>query len=210
MTENTPEYLREDYLARLDAAMRDLPHGVAADIRGGIEEELDGLDAAGVAARIAQLGEPREIAREAQREVPGRGPEVVVTAPSAPAARRRGPATATRGFAITAALTLSFGGFVVPVLGWIVGVGLVTSSSLWKRWEKLVAITVPFVVTGLSLLSATLFFGSSGGEASGTGEASSPLVPGLGEWHLLILLGLLLVPASGLWLLWRLRGRDPR
>jgi uncharacterized membrane protein len=207
MIENTSEALREDYLARLEAAMRDLPHGVAADIRGGIAEELAGLDAEEMAVRIAQLGDPREIAREAQREVPGSGPDIVVAAPSAAPVRRRRPATTTRGFAITAALTLSFGGFLVPVLGWIVGVALVTSASLWKRWEKLLAIVAPFVVTGLSLLIASLF---SGGDAAGTGAADNPLTPGLGEWHLLILLGLLLIPASGLWLLWRMRGRDPR
>ncbi len=207
MIENTPEALREDYLARLEAAMRDLPHGVAADIRGGIAEELAGLGAEEMAVRIAQLGDPREIAREAQREVPGSGPDIVVAAPSPAPVTRRGPATTTRGFALTAALTLSFGGFLVPVLGWIVGVALVTSSSLWKRWEKLLAIVAPFVVTGLSLLIASLF---SGGDAAGTGAADNPLTPGLGEWHLLILLGLLLIPASGLWLLWRMRGRDPR
>ncbi|WP_223622193.1 hypothetical protein [Microbacterium sp. EST19A] len=210
MTENTPETVREDYLARLDAAMRDLPHGVAADIRDGIAEELHGLDDERVIARIAQLGDPREIAREAQREVPGSGPEIVVPSPSAPPARRRGPATATRGFAITAALTLSFGGFIVPMLGWIVGVGLVTSATLWKRWEKLVAIAVPVVVTGLSLLISSLVSGFSGGGDPGGGTANNPLVPGLAGWHLLILLGFLLIPASGLWLLWRLRGRDPR
>ena len=93
MTENTPEALRADYLARLDEAMRDLPHGVAADIRGGITEELEGLGAEATAQRIAQLGDPEEIAREAQREVP-EGPTVIVTAPSAAPATRRGPATA--------------------------------------------------------------------------------------------------------------------
>lgn len=205
MTENTPDALREDYLARLDDAMRALPHGVASDIRGGIAEELEGLDVEATAEKIAQLGDPAEIAREAQREVP-EGPAIVMTVPSETAATRREPATATRGFAITAALTLSFGGFVLPVLGWIVGVALVTSSPLWKRWEKLVAIAVPFVVTGLSLLISWVVTG-----VSGAGRAvNNPLVPGLGEWHLLILLGVALVPASGLWLLWRLRGRHPR
>lgn len=208
MTENNPQARRDDYLARLDAAMRDLPHGVAADIRDGIAEELQGLDAAGVAARITHLGDPRDIAREAQREIPRQGPEVVVKSHDERPQTRRGPATTTRGFAITAALTLSFGGIVVPVLGWIVGVGLVTSSSLWKRWEKLVAIAVPLVVTGLSLLISSLFAGLAA--TSEVGAVHNPLVPGLGQWHSLILLGLLLVPASGLWLLWRLRGRDAR
>lgn len=215
MTDKTAEALRADYLARLDEAMRDLPHGVASDIRGGIEEELHGLDAEETVARMARLGEPAEIAREAQREVPP-GPPVVVTPPAVPPLRPRGPATATRGFAITAALTLSFGGFVLPVLGWVVGVALVTSASLWKRWEKLVAIALPFVFTGLSFLIASVVTGfsdaGSGGGSSGTFEApaNNPLIPGLGEWHLLILLGFLLVPASGLWLLWRLRGRAAR
>ncbi|WP_372469103.1 hypothetical protein ACCO44_07240 [Microbacterium maritypicum] len=63
MTETTADTLREEYLARLDEAMRGLPHGVASDIRGGIVEELQGLDAADTAARIARLGDPVAIAR---------------------------------------------------------------------------------------------------------------------------------------------------
>ncbi|MFK3678179.1 HAAS signaling domain-containing protein [Microbacterium sp. NPDC090218] len=214
MTENTADALREDYLAQLDEAMRGLPHGVASDIRGGIVEELEGLDAAATAARISQLGDPRAIAREAQDEVPS-SPTIVVAAPvAAPPAPRRS-STSTRGFAIAAALTLSFGGFLVPVLGWFVGAVLVSLSALWKTWEKVVAIIVPFVFGALSLLllqfmSFVEF--SSTGSSSGTGPGpeevvNNPLVPSFGIWHALLLLGFLLIPASGLWLLWRLRGR---
>ncbi|AZS41675.1 hypothetical protein CVS54_03034 [Microbacterium oxydans] len=215
MTELTADDLRTEYLARLDEAMRNLPHGVASDIRAGILEELQGLDAEATAARIADLGDPVAIADGAQAEVPS-GPTIigapVVAAPPVP----RPPATSTRGFAIAAALTLSFGGIVVPVLGWFVGAALVSASSLWRTWEKVVAIVVPFVVTGISFLTVstlTAFSSSeSGGSSSGTGTppevpAVNPLVPGVGEWHVLILLGFLLVPLSGLWLLWRLRGR---
>jgi len=60
--------LREDFLGRLDAAMGSVPHGVANEIRAGIAEELDGLDAEATAARIAQLGDPVQIAREARDE----------------------------------------------------------------------------------------------------------------------------------------------
>lgn len=60
MTEKTAAELRDDYLARLDEAMRGLPHGVASDIRGGIAEELDGLDAEATAERIDRLGTPRD------------------------------------------------------------------------------------------------------------------------------------------------------
>ncbi|MFS6529728.1 hypothetical protein V8Z69_07620 [Microbacterium aurugineum] len=214
MTQTDAHALRDDYLTRLDEAMRDLPHGVASDIRGGIVEELEGLDAEAMAARIARLGDPAAIAREAQDEVPD-SPRIVVAAPvSAPPAPRR-PSTSTRGFAITAALTLSFGGFVVPVLGWFVGAVLVSLSALWKTWEKVVAIVVPFVFGVLSLLLLQFMsfveFASSG-SSSGSGPGpddvtNNPLVPSLSIWHLLLLFGFLLIPASGLWLLWRLRGR---
>lgn len=215
MTRTNPEELRADYLARLDEAMRRLPHGVASDIRGGIAEELEGLDADATAERIAQLGDPERIAAEAHREVPADA-AYSVTPPVSPPMTRRTPATATRGFAITAALTLSFGGFVLPVLGWFVGVALVCASSLWKTWEKVVAIAVPFVFTGVSFLVLSTFTGFDGGASSGSSTGTgappvdNPLMPGLGEWHILILLGFLLVPASGLWLLWRLRGRAAR
>ncbi|WP_336502130.1 HAAS signaling domain-containing protein [Microbacterium paraoxydans] len=216
MTEKTAAELREDYLARLDEAMRGLPHGVASDIRGGIAEELDGLDAVATAERIDRLGDPRGIAREAEDEVPT-APPVVFPAPAPAPSAPRTPTTATRGFAIAAALTLSFGGIVVPVVGWFVGAVLVSLSPLWRTWEKAVAILVPFVATGMSFLIASTMTGFSTGSASGSStdgevmsEVVNPLVPAFGEWHLLLLLGALLVPISGLWLLWRMRGRAAR
>lgn len=215
MTELTADDLRADYLARLEEAMRNLPHGVASDIRAGILEELQGLDAEATAARIAHLGDPVVIADEAQAEVPS-GPTIVgaptVAAPPTP----RPPATSTRGFAIAAALTLSFGGIVVPVVGWFVGAALVSATALWRAWEKAIAIVVPFVVTGISFLTVStltaLSSSETGSSSPGAGTppevpAVNPLVPGVGEWHVLILLGFLLIPLSGLWLLWRLRGR---
>ncbi|WP_315637786.1 MULTISPECIES: HAAS signaling domain-containing protein [Microbacterium] len=216
MTEKTAAELRDDYLARLDEAMRGLPHGVASDIRGGIAEELDGLDAAATAERIDRLGDPRGIAREAEDEVPT-APPLVLPAPAPAPSAPRTPTTATRGFAIAAALTLSFGGIVVPVIGWFVGAVLVSLSPLWRTWEKAVAILVPFVATGLSFLIASTMTGFSTGSASGSSsdgdvmsEVVNPLVPAFGECHLLLLLGGLLVPISGLWLLWRMRGRGTR
>ncbi|MFB8187950.1 hypothetical protein ACFC14_01415 [Microbacterium sp. NPDC055988] len=217
MTETTADALREDYLARLDEAMRGLPHGVATDIRGGIVEELQGLDAAETAARIARLGDPVAIAREAQDEVPA-SPTIVVAPPVVAPPAPRLPTTSTRGFAITAALTLSFGGFVLPVLGWFVGAVLVSISTLWKTWEKVVAIVVPFAFGALSLILVQFMSFvdySSTGSSSGTGAppdevVNNPLLPSFSMWHALLLLGFLLIPVSGLWLLWRLRGRVAR
>lgn len=217
MTQSTADAQREEYLARLDEAMRGLPHGVASDIRGGIVEELEGLDAAATAARIAQLGDPVAIAREAQDEVPPAYPTVVAAPVAAPPVPRA-PTTSTRGFAIVAALTLSFGGIVLPIVGWFVGAVLVSMSALWKTWEKVVAIVVPFVFGAVSLLLLQFMSFSefaSSGSSSGTGTGpeemvNNPLLPSISMWHVLLLLGFLLIPVSGLWLLWRLRGRTAR
>lgn len=215
----TANSMRDDYLARLDEAMRGLPHGVAADIRGGIAEELEGLDQATTAERIARLGNPEDIAREAHhaQSVDAVAPVPAVGVPQTPV-----PTTRTRGFAIAAALTLSFGGFVLPLVGWFVGAVLVSLSSLWKTGEKVVAIVVPFVLCALSgLLVSAMGFSSwtstGGSDSSGTGsggefEAINPLIPAWYDlvWFGVMLLGVVLIPLSGLWLLWRLRGRAAR
>lgn len=215
MTRTSADSLRDDYLARLDEAMRGLPHGVAADIRGGIAEELDGLDPAQTAERIGRLGDPGAIAREAHDAWRGErvGEDAVAPVP-------RVPATSTRGYAIAAALTLSFGGIVLPIVGWFVGAVLVSLSSLWKTGEKVIAIVVPFALCTLSgILISGLGFaswsssGSSTGSGTGGGaEVMNPLLPTWYDliWFGVISLGIILVPLSGLWLLWRLRGRTAR
>lgn len=225
MTESFSADPREEYLARLDDAMRDLPHGVAADIRSGIAEEFHGLGPDGVAARIAQLGDPAEIAWRAREELPSAAltGALPAAAPSLPASVALRPSsTTTRGFAIAAALTLSVGGFVVPVVGWFVGAVLVSLSPLWKTGEKAVAIVVPFVlavttgilVSGMGFLAFETGGESSGGSGgSGPAEAvNNPLVPTGYDmfWTGLMVLGVVLIPLSGLWLLWRLRGRTAR
>ncbi|WP_243229776.1 hypothetical protein [Microbacterium sp. CIAB417] len=213
MIETDADRLRTEYLTRLDVAMRDLPHGVASEIRAGIAEELEGRDAEAIAARIAALGDPADIAREAQDEVPV-PPVVMVAPPVAAPAGGRPPATGTRGFAIAAALTLSFGGIVLPFAGWIVGVVLVCFSTLWRVWEKVVAVLIPFVTAAFSILVWSSFSVAATVEESGSGitETVNPLVPAWYDvvWSGALLIGILLVPASGLWLLWRLRGRTER
>lgn len=213
MTQATADVLREEYLARLDEAMRTVPHGVASEIRAGILEELQGLDADETAARIAHLGDPGEIAREAQSETSVESPTGrVAPAPEPPAPRP--PTTSTRGFAIVAGLTLSFGGIVVPVVGWFVGAALVIMSPLWKAGEKVVAIVVPFVAGGLSILLLSTMVTVSTWESSSSSSgaespANNPLLPAWYDmiWMGTMGIGVLLIPASGLWLLWRLRGR---
>lgn len=207
-----------DYLARLDVALRDVPHGIAAEIRAGIAEELSSLDPDAAEERIAQLGDPAMIAREAMDAGGYVAPvQLVPAVPSAPAPAAPPasvPVSRSRGFAIAAALTLSFGGFVVPIVGWIVGAVLVAMSGMWRTWEKAVAICTPFVLFGIVLVAALPAYvvPVEVHEASGAGtppEVPSPLMPALYDvsWSTLFLLMVLVIPASGLWLLWRMRGR---
>lgn len=214
MNDTNDNPTRDDYLRRLDDAMRDLPHGVAAEIRAGVTEELAGLDATQAAQRIADLGDPADIARGARDELPG---APVIAAPLPAPAAPKPPVTQTRGFAIVAALALSFGGFVVPGVGWVVGAVLVLLSSMWRLWEKAVAILVPLAALLLVVIVGSAMWMTTGevqsGSASGTSAApdplNNPLVPGWYEviWLTVVVGGLLLIPASGLWLLWRMRGR---
>lgn len=203
----------DDYLARLDEALRDVPHGIAAEIRGGIAEALSSLEPDAAELRIRQLGDPAVIAREAmdaagQAPAPSVPPVVVVEAPVV-------PTTSTRGFAIIAALMLSFAGYLVPFIGWVAGVVLVLMSTMWHAWEKLVAILAPVAVFGALLLLSLPVYVTGAVEVSeegGTGvppEVVNPLMPNLlAGPHLFIILAVaVVIPASGLWLLWRMRGR---
>ncbi|MFT4259090.1 hypothetical protein [Microbacterium sp.] len=257
MTDAEAARLREDYLARLDDAMGALPYGVAGDLRAGIAEELTGIDADAVSARIAQLGDPAAIARAAAdaggddagpggpaapvadsvqtpaptvpfaasgsgrsaADAPGAASapvsgsasasatvaRVSTIAPASAAAVPQPSVTSSRGFAIAAALVLGFGGFVVPAVGWVVGIALVLLSTVWRRGEKLVAIIGPFVVIALSALLSFVLSRVMGDDAGS--DPVNPLVPTFGVHHVLFLVAFLLIPASGLWLLWRMRRR---
>ena len=207
---------RAEYLRRLDAAIAPLPHGVAAEIRAGVAEELAGLEGDALIARIAELGDPEEIAREARQELPDGATPVAPAPPPAvaPAPAPSAPVTTTRGFAIGAALTLGFGGLLVPGAGWVVGAVLVLLSTMWRGWEKAVAILVPLAGGLLSMVTASFMWVGSGSwsQSSGFGAAEvvNPLVPDWYSvlWMIAMVVGLLLIPASGLWLLWRMRGRE--
>ncbi|MDQ0615535.1 putative membrane protein [Microbacterium sp. W4I4] len=200
-----------DYLARLDVALRDVPHGVAAEIRAGIAEELSSLGPDAAEQRIAQLGDPAVIAREAM-DAGGYVPPAAFAPAVVPAPV---PLTRSRGFAIAAAIALSFGGFLVPFVGGLVGAVMVVMSGMWRTWEKVVAICAPLVLFGVVLLFSLPAYTTTAvevHEASGTGtapEAVNPLLPTVYDFgHVSILvLVVVAIPASGLWLLWRMRGR---
>lgn len=201
-----------EYLARLDTALRDVPHGIASEIRAGIAEELSSLEPDAAQARIAQLGDPEQIAREAM-DAAGQ----LSVMPAVVAAPPRTPLTRTRGFAVAAAIALGGGGFVVPIVGWFAGVVMVLMSAMWRTWEKLVAVLLPFATVALMVAVTALAAVLAPEVHDASGESApaivNPLVP---AWYDVIfslsgatLIGFVLVPVLGLWLLWRMRGRTP-
>ncbi|GAA5148020.1 hypothetical protein GCM10025768_09000 [Microbacterium pseudoresistens] len=198
MSQNTHPTRAVRYLAELDDALGELPHRVATEIRAGIAEELDGLDDAAAAERIASLGDPRAIAAAAAEAGPA-------PAPAGAAASPARPLRESKGFAIAAALVLAFGGVVIPVAGWFVGAVMVVSSRMWTRLEKAIALATPFVAFALMMLATVITRALT---APSEDEARNPLVPGaLDLWHSSILLAFILVPVMGGWLLWRMRNR---
>lgn len=208
MTEAEAQSLRDDYLGRLDAAIADLPWRVANELRSGIEEELDGLDAAELQSRIVQLGDPVQIAAAAKEETGSAPPPPVVVVTPAPVPSAKPAMVDTKWFAIVGALVLGTGTFLFPIGGWVIGVALVTSSRFWRRWEKAVAILLPFAGWGL-LYAAALVSKLIWVEAPVDGGASNPLLPAAYDLaHSSLIVAIFFVPVGAAWLLWRLRGRD--
>jgi hypothetical protein len=127
--------LRDDYLRRLEAAAARLPRDrreeLVTELRAHIDAALaerGSADEATVRDVLERLGSPEEIVREADDAPP-------------PAARRGTHDT-------VALLVLGFGGFVLPGLGWMIGLALVWASPSWSRRQKWIATALP-VGTGL-------------------------------------------------------------
>ncbi len=188
MTKSTPQVVRS-YLSQLETELADVPASVRSEIVSGVSEELAGLDPAAAAARIDQLGDPAFIAAEARAEA------------GAPAEHSAaGERTEPAWFAVVASLLVAVGSFVVPVIGWVVGIVMVWLSKAWWRWEKLVA---TLLVPGIILLVVGLgWLFSLGGATSGQ---PNPLVPSHIDLLTIGLLPYALNVVVGLWLLYRAR-----
>lgn len=138
---STSDTLVDRYLHRLDAELRDLPRArrrevvdeIAAHIEdarseGSLESE------AGLRTLLDRIGDPAEIAAEARARF----------------GVRRGKASWRE---IGALVLLPFGGLVLPVVGWFVGVVLLWTSDSWTTRDKLIG---TLVVPGGLLVSAGL------------------------------------------------------
>jgi hypothetical protein len=169
-----PDPLITDYLRRLEVAASGLPPSQRADLVAEIREHIDAAlldaehaDEVTIRNVLERLGPPEEIA-----------------AAAGPVSRPRG----TNGHAIAALIVLGLG-FIVPVIGWLAGAGLVVTSDAWSSRDKLVGllyglISIPIIVMALTVVT--------GGSSLGAVELSL-LVWGTGG------------VVSAVFLAWRLR-----
>ena len=128
-----------DFLAELERELGGVPDEVRQGIVAGIGEELEGLDASAAACRIESLGDPAFIAAEARAGVAPRS-----TGPTSTNAVLAPPrASEQRWYVVVTTALLYFGGLVVPLAGWVVGIMMLWASPLWTRREKLIATIVP-------------------------------------------------------------------
>lgn len=173
----TGDAVIEQYLSPLDRAAAELPADSRQDLVDGIREHIADARAAGAAADEAavrtlldRLGAPEEIVAAARED------DVrPVDAATRPATR---PGT---GLELAAVLMLTAGSFL-PVVGWLVGVGLLWTSRLWRAREKVLGtLVVPLGPGGALLLGGPLSVLLARSEActsTVTSQAGPPSAPG--------------------------------
>jgi hypothetical protein len=137
--------LAKDYLKRLNVELRDLPRARRRELVDEIAEhisegraDLEVEDESSIRTLLERIGAPEDIAAEARE--------------------RFGVQRRSGALDLVALILLLIGGVVVPVIGWLVGVVLLWSSSVWTAREKLIGTLV--VPGGLAL---PFFLGVYGG-----------------------------------------------
>ena len=163
----TPDKLVERYLKHLDVELDDLPRDrrreIVDEISGHIAEARAGLEAeteADVRNILEGLGDPAEIAADARERFE------VSPQPK--------PGQSEPGWVeIGALIMLLVGGLVLPVIGWVIGVVLLWTSSIWNTRDKVIGtIFVPGGL-GLPVLLAALAVSSGGGSCVQFGQVGS-------------------------------------
>ena len=143
----TPDKLVERYLKHLEVELDDLPRDrrreIVDEIAGHIAEARAGLGETEADVRniLEGVGDPAEIAADARE--------------------RFDVQPRKSGFhEIAALILLLIGGFVIPFVGWFVGLALLWASSVWSIRDKVIG-TV-FVPGGLMLPIGLMMFGGEG------------------------------------------------
>lgn len=151
-----------DELRRLLAGSPDrdlVVDGIALHIEEAVVDAPEDRDR--IRAVLDELGDPSTIAADAR-----------TPAPTAPA-----PFLQRRAGALLIVLLLAVGGLVVPVAGWIVGVGMLWFSKGWTVLDKLIGTFATPVVLAVAVGIGSLIWN--------TAAQPSPGFPG----HLVLLAG---------------------
>ncbi|HYI17159.1 MAG TPA: hypothetical protein VD836_00545 [Solirubrobacteraceae bacterium] len=165
MTTMRRDPLVDDYLRRLEAAAADLPRDRRAELVGEIEEH--------VGAALAEGGDDETAVRNVLERLGS--PEEIAAAAAPPAA-----AQPQRGTLETVALVVLCASFVVPVVGYLVGAGLVLASKAWAGRDKAIGLVIPPCVV---LFGAFVVLAGAAGVADGDSFDS-----GLGPLEIAVLL----------------------
>jgi hypothetical protein len=191
MTDSTTtiDIVVNDYLWRVQAALREVPAARGREIVAELSEHIreareDGAVARETDARnlVDRLGEPADIAAEAQRRF----------------GRLSRPAAGARE--IGALILLGVGGLLLPVIAWVTGVVLLWTSESWNRRDKILGTVLTLgAVPGLLLIGAVAAAHVSprgGSDGSGLLDVLAPN---------LVLITLILPLLTAVYLLVRLR-----
>jgi hypothetical protein len=189
----TTHPLADDYLRRLEHSARALPRHEREELVGAIRDHLDsGLrpDAteADVRNLLDELGPPEDI--------------VAAARPAQPPARRG----AREAFALILLVT-----GLPPILGWLVGVGLLLWSPLWTARQKLLGILVwpGGYILLLGVMGALANTRSCPVPADGpSGTATSCVSSGLSPWWIIVAIIIAAAPLLVATYLYRAAGRQ--
>ena len=192
----TPDSLVDDYLDRLESELRGVPRAGRREVLDEIEAhiaearaELPADDEVDVRNLLERLGDPADIAAEARERFGVRRPR-------------------TTWREIAALILLPFGGFVLPVVGWLAGVVLLWLSDAWTSRDKLIGtLLIPGGLLGPVLL--VLLASNTGGGVCRRPFSGGPTYCGgdrVYSWPLALFVLLVVIPlAAEVYLIWRLR-----
>jgi uncharacterized membrane protein len=159
MKNSTTDQIVDDYLRRLNAALKDLPRDRRQELVDEIREHIDvGRSELGseteaeIRSLLDRIGDPADIAADSTERL-GIQPVRVGL------------------MEVAAVVLLPIGGIVVPFIGWVVGVILLWASKAWTLRDKLIG---TLLVPGGLLLPAYLLLIASSSEVCSSGPAGTP------------------------------------
>lgn len=151
------------YLAELESALAGVPADLRGEITADLAGELRGLDADAAAARIAELGDPRAIAADASA-----GAQQT----AAQTADARMPVS--KAYPTAAAIVLTAGWYLVPIVGWIVGLVMIGAGS---RWAPQVRVASVFASVAAALVAVAALLVFRGTDVWIVGAAAFAIIP---------------------------------